>query len=74
MKLQHFYSDWNGLRSKEPYLRKPLASELAKAKPLYKRGNGTCIIVGDGIVEVKAMTGDISRNMYRDMYKILESK
>lgn len=81
MKLQHFYSDWNGSRSKKPFHKKPTAAELKAAKPteksngakVFKRENNINIIVGETVIEVKTrIDHGYSGNLYRDMYRILK--
>jgi hypothetical protein len=75
MKLEHYYSDWNGQRSKKPYNQTPTIEQIDQAirnncRLPIENGN---IFVGETIVEVKVVTGGAySTNLYRDMYRIIE--
>jgi hypothetical protein len=73
MKLERFYSDWNGLMSSEAYFDEPTIDEMNYVIKNGKIKYDNKIIVGnENIIEVKSYTGDyISRNLYRDMYKII---
>lgn len=76
MKIQLFYSDWNGLRSEKPYFKKPTIREIKAAlknegRLLGEEYNLFVNLHGD-IVEVKKLIQEgWSSNLYRDMYRII---
>jgi hypothetical protein len=76
MKLKHYYSDWNGQRSEDPYLKTPKPYEIDHALALgkYRREENEIIFADkeNKIVEVKKFVGnDITGNLYRDMYQLI---
>lgn len=74
MKLEHFRSDWNGLRSEKPYHKEPSKQTVQQAQTLGRVVVGDCqIFANDKIVEVRAWIGNgISGNTYRDFYRIIQ--
>lgn len=72
MKLEHFRSDWNGLRSEKPYNYTPTEETILEAKRIGKVIVGNCrVFAKDNLVEVSAFVGNgISGNVYRDFYRI----
>ena len=72
MKLEHFYSDWNGQKASKPYNQEPSKQTLQQAKTLGKVCVGEAIVfVTDNLCEVRTrIQGDFGGNVYRDMYRI----
>lgn len=74
MKLQHFRSDWNGLRSEKPYHTEPT---LAEVKAIHNNNNvtradGVKVFADNKMVEVRMFVGNgLSGNVYRDFYRII---
>ncbi len=73
MKLEHFYSDWNGMQSKTPYHTEPSKQTLQQATTLGKVRVGNCMIfVKDSLCEVRnSIENGFNGNTYRDMYRII---
>ncbi len=58
------------------YHAKPTMKELTQAQKngFVRRDSFTCVIIEDGIVEVKAVIyNGISKNIYSDLYKISQA-
>lgn len=72
MKLEHFYSDWNGLKTKQNHTI-PSDLELTEALKNGKVYRDNLVIIAEGkICEVRGrVINGISQNSYRDIYRIL---
>lgn len=74
MKIELFYSDWNGQQSKKPYHARPTQADIKEA--LANRSitkDGKTIIAIDDIIEVRQRVNGMIHNTYRDMYRILHT-
>ena len=76
MKLEHYYSDFNGQRlSKNAYHETPSDQTVQQARTLgrVQVGNADVICQEDKyIVVIVAPSNGLTRNVYRDMYRITE--
>lgn len=73
MTVQHYYSDINGFKVNEPRLHTPTDAEIKLVVANKKIIKPKYMIFSDGeILEVRNTIGDnFSRNVYRDMYRII---
>ncbi len=75
MKLEHFYSDWNGFQASHTYHPRPTIAQIKKAKALggYLHTDQYSLYVEERTcVVVKTVGNTLTSNRYRDMYRILE--
>lgn len=76
MKLEHFYSDFNGKQlSKDKYHETPSDATVRQARTLGRVTVGNAEIICQDekyIVVVVAPSNGLTRNTYRDMYRIID--
>ena len=75
MKLEHYYSDFNGRQlSKSAYNEKPSNQTVQQAMTLGSITVGNADIIcqeGKYLVVIVAPSNGLTRNTYRDMYRIV---
>ena len=77
MKLEHYYSDFNGhsFGVQSPYGQKPSAETVREARTLGRVavGNADIICQEDKyLVVIQNVSNGIAGNIYRDMYRIID--
>ncbi len=75
MKLEHYYSDFNGVQlSKDKYNETPSNETVREAMTLGRVAVGDADIIcqeGKYLVVIVAPSNGLTRNVYRDMYRIV---